>query len=272
MNIIILSTISGCLLLLFSFLKYRNKETEVPQNDKKKTHTKRASNYFTSEVLCDTIINLVIVFFSAFLAMWLSAHLEKKLAIENASSMSQALSQQCTNRVVNVYNKMGGTKKESEGYLEPDEALEGMIEYIVEQDISSEKALLFNDYMTSSLTSNSLLQINMYYGFMEDQRRRFEKIDLAESVANPDSREDLVRCILEYCYDSAVLSYYYEVLGQDGADTEILYRMLPEYTYWEGSNEQKVYDYLIDGLQKKYEVDLSEYKNKAPVIEMAGES
>lgn len=239
--------ISLVILVCCTYIKYDRSKKHIPSSAGRKKY-----GFFNSTEFQDTIIQVAIVFLGAFLAMSITERMDHKAEYDKAKSMMEALNFSHTNKFAQIYGEIYD--------LEVQNDMEKKLD-VVANSISTSSSLIerecfMNDYVISTLSPGSTMQIS---GSYENIDRCVRKLEIVES------KKEKAELIADYCYYSCVLGFEYELLKKEPYLDLVLFAISEDASvFWEKSAYCKMYSHCIDKLEESFSVDLEEWREKSP--------
>jgi hypothetical protein len=237
------------IMLCCTYLKYDRSRKQIPDKIDRKNY-----RFLNSTEFQDAVIQVAIVFLGVLLAMRITEFMNEKAEYSKAEAMMESLYFSHISKFSQIFGEINDLDVQSDMEKE----LDVLAKSVSASSSLLERESLLNDYMISTLTPVSMMQIG---GSYENIDRCIKKLEIVES------KKDKTELIAEYCYYNCVLGFEYEVLRNE-PDFELVSLVFDSNANetWEKSSYALMYSDCIDKLEESFNVDLSVWRGKKPFL------
>lgn len=261
MYIIYVSAISFVLLIFTAWIQYKSgkidNENTTNHNKKVKQGKRQKTNFYRSEHLVHIFQEVIIVFFSAVLAIWLTQSVENY----NNQRKVQSLLQASYFEKINQLSQVSGTFNDIvEDNLDEEYSIEDKVraaESIIKSHNDFTENILSNETVLSQINSSSYVllsicmeNITLDVAYLEDEMKCAE-VDyqiIAEYAAS-------------YCFYSYNMAFYFECLSDD-VNFNLLQLAFVDEEFKESSASYKAYIGTLNNIEIIFNTELSEWKER----------
>lgn len=246
MNYIIPITLTSLIVLFLTTIK----REPVSAKGGAKPHIDR-------DAFTDIVRQVVIVFLSAMLAMWLTEYVENK----TVKNRVQALTPQIQVSISSQTSQVGAEIKSAHESGETSDAairsqLRDIAKEIERDDMDLWEAMLYNESFLTTLDPMSYMHINIDFSQLRHTKNDLINTDFA--TADIEAVTDSIANYLYYCTDAA---FCLSVLSED-IEFNLLALTMLEDEVFEKNIYYVNYNSCIDMLEEHFGTDMDEWKDK----------
>jgi len=222
---------------------------------------KRAKVTFRSAIdkdaFTDIIRQVVIVFLSALLAMWLTEYVEQKTTRNKVQSLAPQIQISMSSQVLQVGGEIRDIcGKESTAGTSRDEQLAAIIKQIEMDDINLWEATLYNESFVSVVDPMSFMHLNIDLTKMKHIKEQLLRTDLSSATT-----QEICELIAEYLYYGTDAAFSLQFLAED-IEFNLLLLATLEDEHFESDIYYSQYNQVIKLLEDHFGCDLSAWEGK----------
>lgn len=259
MFIIIISTASVVLLVLTAWVQFNNDKNDgrntINKRSKEQRNTKKGRGFFKSEQLISVFQEVIIVFLSAILAIWLTEFVNDYNTQKDISSLMEV---SCNAEITQLAQVSGTIKDIIENNHLKEYSLEDKMmsaDSVIKSYNGFAENILSSERVMSQLTpiSYTMLDIcieliNMDISYLEDELKQ-DEID----------QQKIAKYMVSYCSISYKMAFYFECLSKDIKFDLPKLALLSENEI-KTSIYYKAYIDTLNGIGEIFDIDISEFK------------
>ncbi len=224
---------------------------------KKKVENNGKARFFDGESVVNVVQQLVIVFLSAMLAMWLTEYLEKKNTVEHVEAFASSMYLDYTGQLSNIHMDIKEVADlENEAEKGTDEQLLKIAKAVASNENSFFENMRYNDDFVTTLSPTSFMVLSIDFENMNRISNELKEVN-AENL----DRQKVSEQIADYLFYLSDAAFSFGLLRVD-AEYDFVNLFFADQSLIEQDTIYTIYNMDIKFLQESFDVDLKDWENK----------